>query len=191
MNKRFIIAGPVLLAASMVGCVTSRTYVMEKPRVDMTVEGNRGYIMGVAPEETVSAELQQKRERLGDKRKIDVLELDLSTKTTTTTYKNAPVCIDVTGSQPAPARAEENVLFNEPIAEPQEEPVRIAEPAKKPAPAVTSYTVQKNDTLQKISMKFYGTSKKWYSLYKENSNVLKAPDKLRPGQVIRIPKFQK
>lgn len=190
MNKRFFMCGMVLLTALTSGCVTARKYVMEKPRVDTTVEGNKGYVMGVPPEETVSADVQQKRERLGDKRKIDVLEVDLSTKSSKSTKIN-PVCIDVTGPSVAPVRAEESVLFSEPVVEPQEEPVKVVAPVKKSAPGFTSYTVQKNDTLQKISMKFYGTSKKWYALYKENSNVLKGPDRLRPGQVIRIPKSPK
>lgn len=49
------------------------------------------------------------------------------------------------------------------------------------------YTVQKGDTLQKISQKFYGTTKRWYKLYEANKDTLKAPDKIIPGRVIRIP----
>jgi len=51
------------------------------------------------------------------------------------------------------------------------------------------YTVSKNDTLQKISKKFYGTSKNWMKIYEANKDVLKGPDKVYPGQVLRIPEL--
>jgi len=53
--------------------------------------------------------------------------------------------------------------------------------------AMQQYTVGKSDTLQKISKKFYGTTKKWYKIYQANKDVLKGPDKIYPGQVINIP----
>ena len=37
------------------------------------------------------------------------------------------------------------------------------------------YIVQKGDTLQKISKKFFGTTKKWPKLYDANKDVLKGP----------------
>ncbi|MBI4981697.1 MAG: LysM peptidoglycan-binding domain-containing protein [Candidatus Omnitrophica bacterium] len=49
------------------------------------------------------------------------------------------------------------------------------------------YTVQKNDTLQKISKKFYGTTRKWTKIYDANKEFLKSPDRVRPGQVLNIP----
>ncbi|PIQ88790.1 MAG: hypothetical protein COV72_06520 [Candidatus Omnitrophica bacterium CG11_big_fil_rev_8_21_14_0_20_42_13] len=49
------------------------------------------------------------------------------------------------------------------------------------------YTVEKNDTLQKISQKFYGTTKKWKKIYDANTDTLKSPDKVYPGQKLNIP----
>ncbi len=57
---------------------------------------------------------------------------------------------------------------------------------KKTSPRRT-YKVQKGDTLQKISQKFYGTSKKWTWLYKANKDRLKSPDNIYPGQTLVIP----
>ncbi|MBM3255022.1 MAG: LysM peptidoglycan-binding domain-containing protein [Candidatus Omnitrophica bacterium] len=54
-------------------------------------------------------------------------------------------------------------------------------------PATEKYTVGKNDTLQKISNRFYGTTKKWLKIYEANKAVLKGPDKIYPGQVLSIP----
>ena len=57
------------------------------------------------------------------------------------------------------------------------------------ADRMSSYVVQKGDTLEKIAAKpeVYGDKKKWYSIYKENKDTIKNPDKIKPGQVLRIP----
>jgi LysM repeat protein len=63
-------------------------------------------------------------------------------------------------------------------------PERIVIPAQK-------YTVERNDTLQKISRKFYGTIHSWTKIYNANRPVLKSPDSLKPGQVLDIPEHEK
>jgi len=49
------------------------------------------------------------------------------------------------------------------------------------------YTVEKGDTLQKISEKAYGTTKKWKKIFEANRNILESPDKIKPGQELVIP----
>jgi len=50
-----------------------------------------------------------------------------------------------------------------------------------------SYTVQKGDTLSKISKQFYGDASKYKKIFDANRDQLKDPDKIQPGQVLRIP----
>jgi nucleoid-associated protein YgaU len=50
-----------------------------------------------------------------------------------------------------------------------------------------TYTVQKGDTLQKISKKYYGTTKKWTKIYEANKDTMTGPDKIYPGKVLNIP----
>lgn len=50
-----------------------------------------------------------------------------------------------------------------------------------------TYKVKKGDTLQKISKKVYGTTKKWQKIYNFNKGTLKNPNKIYPGQKILIP----
>ena len=50
-----------------------------------------------------------------------------------------------------------------------------------------TYVVQKGDTLQKISDKMYGTTKRWKEIYEANKAVLKSPDFITPGQENTIP----
>jgi len=59
---------------------------------------------------------------------------------------------------------------------------------KAPSPAsMVEYTIQKDDTMQKISKKFYDSFSKWPRIYDANKDVIDNPDKIKPGTVIRIP----
>ncbi len=49
------------------------------------------------------------------------------------------------------------------------------------------YVVQKNDTLWKISRKFYKDGTKWKKIQAENNVVLKGSDQVHPGITLRIP----
>jgi nucleoid-associated protein YgaU len=58
--------------------------------------------------------------------------------------------------------------------------------APKPAAART-YTVVKGDTLSRIAKQFYGDANKWRKIFEANGDVLKNPDLIHPGQVLKIP----
>lgn len=49
------------------------------------------------------------------------------------------------------------------------------------------YTVVKGDTLSDIAKRFYGKAGKWPVIFDANRDTLKDPDRIRPGQVLRIP----
>ena len=49
------------------------------------------------------------------------------------------------------------------------------------------YTVQKGDTLSKIAKAHYGTWRKYMDIFEANKPMLKDPDLIYPGQVLRIP----
>jgi nucleoid-associated protein YgaU len=50
-----------------------------------------------------------------------------------------------------------------------------------------SYTVQKGDTLSKIAKNFYGEANEYPRIFDANRDQLKDPDKIQPGQVLKIP----
>ena len=56
-----------------------------------------------------------------------------------------------------------------------------------PAPAARLYTVQKGDTLSAIAKQFYGKAGDYPKIFKANQPLLKDPDHIYPGQVLRIP----
>jgi nucleoid-associated protein YgaU len=49
------------------------------------------------------------------------------------------------------------------------------------------YTVVKGDTLSRISRQFYGSAQKYNRIFEANRPLLKHPDRIYPGQVLRIP----
>ncbi|MFC7396674.1 peptidoglycan-binding protein LysM [Chelatococcus sp. GCM10030263] len=60
---------------------------------------------------------------------------------------------------------------------------------EKEAPAATMYTVKKGDTLWKIAEESYGKGNgaKYNGIFEANKPMLTHPDKIYPGQVLRIP----
>lgn len=56
-----------------------------------------------------------------------------------------------------------------------------------PEPESQMYTVVKDDNLSKISKAFYGTPNKYPQIFEANKPMLTHPDKIYPGQVLRIP----
>ncbi len=50
-----------------------------------------------------------------------------------------------------------------------------------------TYTVQKGDTLSHIAKQFYGKAGQWNAIFEANRDQLDDPDRIQPGQVLRIP----
>ena len=162
--NRFKLTGICLLVLTLAlsGCV-ARTYNLTRDRVDqdLTIQsGNRGYLMGNAPEPKERPQTRTTR--------VFEVELGLSKKSATICPANTPQIINT--------NLQESDLV-------QEQEI----PTESTVTNFEKYTVSKNDTLQKISKKFYGTTKNWYKIYAANKDVLRGPDKLYPGQILKIP----
>lgn len=56
-----------------------------------------------------------------------------------------------------------------------------------PEPESQWHTVVSGDNLSKISKQFYGTPNKYPQIFEANKPMLTHPDKIYPGQVLRIP----
>jgi len=164
MNS-FKLAGICVLTSTLAlsGCV-ARTYNLTRDRVDQdlsSTSGNRGYIMGNAPEPKERKTTRTTR----------VFELELGPKDKTKTSDSVTAAL-------ANASSEEPKIAQETQPETQTEEANLSS---------EKYTVAKGDTLQKISNKFYGTTKRWMKIYEANKDVLRGPNKLYPGQILNIP----
>ncbi len=165
------VVGLVFLAGT-VGCARINTQVVDKPRVDQDLPGNQGYLQGSAP---------APGPRKATRRMIET-NIELPTADELNPWRKRPQA-----AAPAPAAPAEPAG-----PDAWEEPTQYAEPEDLqpvPLPTVESveYTVQSGDTLEKISKKFYGTTKKWRRIYDANRGVLRTPDRVYPGQKLMIP----
>jgi hypothetical protein len=168
----------LLFIVFLSGCMRVRTYTVEKPRKDREVEGNQGYLAGEPGQ-------LQKDNRLGPTRKVSVVEFEFGPKS------EEEVTSRVSESEEL---YQQELYQQEPY---QQESYQQESPASElkvkeydldsPRYEYEDYTVKKNDTLQKISRKFYGTTKKWEFIYQENKDTLTSPDKIYPGMKIRVP----
>jgi nucleoid-associated protein YgaU len=54
-------------------------------------------------------------------------------------------------------------------------------------PYTQTYVVKQGDTLSKIAQELYGDARLYTRIFEANRDVLKDPDKIQPGQKLRIP----
>lgn len=167
MKKIYLFSVFGFLFFVLSGCIV-RTYTVTKDRVDQDLAaGNRGYISGQTP-----GDLEVKERKLT--RTSRVLEVEL----------HSPIKIERLPKQEFAKPAEDKTvegnrgyIFRS--THEQEEAVSRGNFQK--------YIVQKGDTLQKISQKLFGTTKKWTKIYEANKDKLKAPNKIYPGQALNVP----
>jgi len=59
--------------------------------------------------------------------------------------------------------------------------------AKEAAPACKMYTIKSGDSLSRIAKHEYGKANDWHRIFEANRDIIKDPDKIFPGQEIKIP----
>jgi len=58
---------------------------------------------------------------------------------------------------------------------------------ERPEPEAVMYTVKSGDTLSKIAKQHYGQASEYMAIFEANRPMLENPDRIYPGQVLRIP----
>jgi LysM repeat protein len=180
-----------------------RTYTYQVDRVDQELKGNRGYLMGQPPE--ISEETQETKTR-----EMYAVEIEVPSMHTTVIEQRAAARrvekdqelygnrgYIIGGISPEkeiymPQESQAGITRLGGFQQQSMPQVIYSEPvsseSKETAVESAFYVVEKGDTLQKISNKFFGTTKKWKKIYEANRNILKSPDKIRPGQRLVIPR---
>ncbi len=54
-------------------------------------------------------------------------------------------------------------------------------------PAEQTHTVASGDSLSRIAKKHYGDANKWRRIFEANRDLIKDPDEIYPGQILKIP----
>jgi nucleoid-associated protein YgaU len=49
--------------------------------------------------------------------------------------------------------------------------------------------VERGDTLSHIAQRFYGKASGWHEIFEANRDQLDDPDRIQPGQVLKIPQI--
>ena len=100
----------------------------------------------------------------------------------------SPPARPVIAAAPVPAEA---VSTRAATAAPPAEALPTKEElAKEAAWTSKTYTVVKGDTLGKIAKEFYGNAAKYPLIFEANKPMLSHPDKIYPGQMLRIPPLE-
>ena len=206
----------LLVMFSVSGCVV-RTYTTQMDRVDQEVYGNGGYIMGTRPyaggdttegkrttREIYNVEIELPSRYMTDqeaKLKGKATDKDLYGNRGYVQGRVVPekeVYVSDKGGERASMENEKSssrlgssrmpqIVYSEPSAS-GGAGTNIVNLSGTGSAQKEYYIVQKGDTLQKISERFFGTTRKWDSIYKANKHILKSPDSIRPGQKLVIPK---
>lgn len=162
-KKLILLTLSCLLPLIISGCAV-RTYSVTKERVDQDLSiGNRGYLVG-SP--SISSEKPRPTTR-----QVQIVEIE-----------TFPVKF---GKGRSVSWQESRMTTEKIKPSAQAGKPTFVVPAKRVV--MKKYTVRKGDTLQKISKKFYGTTKRWREIYEANKRKLKTPHSIYPGQIINIP----
>jgi len=148
--------------------------------MDFIADAGAAIFGGAKTDQERSAKLENHVRLMG--LDVKMLKIDVAGKTAT-----------VSGEAASQAEREKVLLAvgnTEGIAK-VEDKLTVAPPkaAEAPAPAPESkyHTVVKGDTLSKIAKEYYGDAMKYPAIFEANKPMLKDPDKIYPGQVLRIP----
>ncbi len=101
-------------------------------------------------------------------------------------YDGASQTVTVSGVAPDQATKEKIVLCcgNVAAVAKVNDLLTVATPSE---PESTFHTVKSGDTLSKIAKEAYGDANAYMKIFEANKPMLSNPDKIYPGQVLRIP----
>lgn len=205
MKKALLTVLAVVICIQLAGCSgwAIRTLTSRKARVDQEISGNRGFISGKP--------ISHPKEPAFVDRKVYQIEIEMPQLRPKMSLwqrifkRKKEQAVSAEQNQPKKKQGQDKVIWGNRgyiLGGPRQEHLEQAEPARKkdqtPDTSLIQgsiektaearfYKVRKGDTLQKISQKFYGTTKRWPLLYKINKDKLKSADRVYPGEVLAIP----
>ena len=132
-----------------------------------------------------AAKVKAANDTAGDAILAYIKSQNLSATGLTVTYDGATATASVFGVAPDQATKEKIILCCGNVA--GVSAVTDMMTVDKSSPQATYYTVVAGDTLSKISKANYGDPNKYMTIFEANKPMLSDPNKIYPGQVLRIP----
>jgi nucleoid-associated protein YgaU len=131
------------------------------------------------------AKVAQLNATAGEAIKKYILTQDLSVESLAVEFDGATTTVTVSGQAADQATKEKVVLCcgNVDGVSAVNDLLTVATPADESR----WYTVAKGDTLSKIAKEHYGNANEYNKIFEANRPMLKHPDKIYPGQLLRIP----
>jgi nucleoid-associated protein YgaU len=171
--KLFVLILSFMAPMLLSGCVTTKAYLADRARVDQELPAGAEdqYPNRSKTRKVMVVEVVEKEKAASDKVVTE------ETKTAETSAGGQSKV--VTDSKETLVVHDSNSILS------AQNPAALAQ--GQVAGAAEEYTVEKDDTLQKISKKFYGSYSKWTIIYDANREVIKDPNFLKPGKIIKIP----
>lgn len=169
----------LILAFAVSGCMGGKAYLIDKQRVDQDIPG-------VSSEDDTRAKT----------RKVLVIEFADKDKKGSTPQVVTTTSVSesqdgssriVTESKDTVVVHESNFTFPGMTSEALTQKIGGASAEE----GVQTYVVQKDDTLQKIAKKYYGSFSQWMPIYDMNRDVIKDPNFLKSGVTLKIPPAEK
>ncbi|MGJ7511760.1 peptidoglycan-binding protein LysM [Variovorax sp. GT1P44] len=102
------------------------------------------------------------------------------------TYVASSGVVTLSGNAPSQEASEKASLAAGNVANVTQVDNNLVAPAADPA---QYHDVVRGDTLSAISKKYYGDANKYNAIFEANKPMLSHPDKIYPGQKLRIPKL--
>lgn len=125
--------------------------------------------------------------KAGDAIEVYVSQQNLGIGDLDVKYDGATETATVSGTAPSQEAAEKAVLCCGNVAHVAKVENRLSVPQG--ADTAQFHDVAKGDTLSAIAKKYYGDAGKYQAIFEANRPMLKDPDRIYPGQKLRIPKL--
>jgi nucleoid-associated protein YgaU len=157
---------------------------------------HRGQTAAAAPAPAAAAPTQadvaQLNQEAGDAIERYVQQLGLQVQGLQVTFDGASSTATVAGQAPDQATKEKVLLAcgNVQGVAAVTDQMTVAGAQAAAADQAQFHTVASGDTLSKISAKYYGSANEYNRIFEANKPMLSDPNKIYPGQVLRIPAKQ-
>jgi len=141
----------------------------------------------VAPVKPAAPDLAAPNRTAADSIKRYVASKGLPTDKLSLSYDGASSTVTISGTVPDQATREKIVVCCGNIASVQhvDDQMTVVQSGEKSE----YYTVKSGDTLSKIAQHYYGSANRYSAIFEANRPMLSDPDKIYPGQTLRIPRL--